>query len=206
VRAKELGANWALKIRVDQDMSRKSGLRFVKMLLDGRILPGVSMNRVIGSSYNSYRDLPLFLSDMLHFGSVETLLQYWEPFDPENIEMITQEIFNLADEDLLKWKFVPEVWLASRFLYSRGSQVNQSKESNDLFWLEHAGVVDVSTLGHNWAKTLDIFDSNYASIKWFEESFSRQYLELHFSDWAIKVLDSTHETAPENPMENTPYA
>ena len=203
LRARELGATWAMKIRVDQDISRKSGLIFVKNLLEGKLLSGINSERIFGSSYNTYQDFPLFLSDMLHFGNIETLLAYWQPFDVDRVDELTKELFKMADDDLQGLKFVPEVWLATRFMLQMGVQITESNKSNDLFWREYAGVIDANTLGHNWAKTFDFFDSNYASVKWFEESFGKQYLELHFADWTLKVLDSHHEVIAKNLPEGS---
>jgi hypothetical protein len=74
-------------------------------------------------------------------------------------------------------------------MFTKGSKVDNHEASNLLFWSKYAGVIDSTVIGQNWIKTLDIFDSNYASIKWFEESFNQQYTEFHFSDWAKIVLE-----------------
>lgn len=187
--ANEMGAVWGMKIRVDQDVSRKSGLKFVSHLLQGGILDVDNSRRLIGTSYNSYSSLPIFLSDMLHFGKLESLLEYWKPIEIARISELTDEIFADSDVDLCKWKFVPEVWLAARYMYSLKVPALSIEQANQSFWREFGGVVDSTTLGQNWLKTLDAYDSNYASIKWFEESYSKQYLEFHFADWVRKVLD-----------------
>ena len=187
--ASQLGSKWGMKIRVDQDISRKSGIKFVSDLLSGRILAIDNDRRVIGTSYNTYSSLPIFLSDMLQFGKLETLLEYWKPINSRDISQFTDEIFSNADEELSNWKFVPEVWLAGRYLHSLGFPIRSVSQVNQIFWRELGGVVDSTTLGQNWVKTLDAFDSNYASIKWFEESYSKQYLEFHFSDWTQVALD-----------------
>lgn len=194
IRARDNGAHWAMKIRVDQDLTRKDGLLFVEQILEGNLFSGDLKNRIIGTSYNTYRDLPIFLSDMLHFGRIEDLLKYWESFPSNEVDRITNEVFGQADKLLESWKFVPEVWLAARYLYNCNEVLSDSEALNWIFWSKYAGVIDSVTVGQNWAKTFDFFDSNYASIKWLEESFSAQYLELHFSDWLQIVLQSRNET------------
>lgn len=189
IRAQELGAKWGVKIRVDQDITKKSGLDFVNRLLNGEILPSINRNRIIGSSYNTYADLPIFLSDMIHFGSLDSLIRYWKPIEIAKISQTTEELFIDSDDELVKLKFIPEVWLAARYMHLMGVSLKSSTEVNDIFWKKYCGIVDSRTLGLNWVKTLDLFDSNYASIKWLEESFSNQYREFHFTDWVLRVLD-----------------
>jgi hypothetical protein len=189
VRARDLGAQWAVKIRVDQDISKKSGIDFVSRILNGEILSSITKNRIIGSSYNTYADLPIFLSDMIHFGSLDSLINYWQPIEIAKINQITEELFTDSDDELVKFKFTPEVWLAARYMHLMGVSLKSSTEVNEVFWKRYCGIVDSKTLGLNWVKTLDLFDSNYASIKWLEESFSNQYREFHFADWVLRVLD-----------------
>jgi WavE lipopolysaccharide synthesis len=189
IRARDLGAQWGVKIRVDQDISKKSGIDFVNRLFNGEILPSITRDRIIGSSYNTYANLPIFLSDMIHFGSLDSLINYWQPIEIANISQITEELFLDSDDQLLKLKFNPEVWLAARYMHLMGVSLKSSTAVNEIFWKKFCGVVDSRTIGLNWVKTLDLFDSNYASIKWLEESFSNQYREFHFADWVLRVLD-----------------
>lgn len=194
VLAQSLGANRVMKLRVDQEITRAHGLKFADKLLSGEILSGVGVGRIIGTSYNSYKRPPLFLSDMLQIGNVEDLLRYWAPFEPRNFEDLTDSIFSSADEVLSHWKAVPEVWLAARYVHNLGLEVGAAVNTNLQFWSNYAAVIDATSLGQNWLKSINCLDSNYVSIKWFEESFDSQYLELHFSDWALLALDSrNHE-------------
>lgn len=188
--AYNMGAKTALKLRVDQEITRTQGLKVVDQLLAGKIFPGLGAGRIVGTSYNSYKQLPLFLSDMLHIGNVSDLLKYWEPFNAADIDHLTKTIFADADEFLSHWKAVPEVWLAARYMHNLGNKVGDAAETNLEFWSNHAAVVDSTSLGQNWLKSIDCLDANYSSIKWFEESFHKQYLELRFSDWLVLVLES----------------
>lgn len=188
--ASSMGAKTAMKLRVDQEITCTQGLKVADQLLAGKLFPDLGTGRIVGTSYNSYKHLPLFLSDMLHIGDVNDLMKYWEPFHATDIDNLTNTIFSDADEFLTQWKAVPEVWLASRYMHNLGYKVSTSESINLAFWSNHAAVIDSTSLGQNWLKTIDSFDSNYSSIKWFEESFHKQYLELHFSDWIVLVLES----------------
>lgn len=187
----KMGATWALKLRVDQEITQINGVKFVESLLEGKILSGVRNERIIGTSYNSLKNLPLFLSDMLQFGEVEVLLKYWEIFEPKEFEIITQLIYSGADDVLLSLNTHPEVWLSSRYMRAMDQSLHNSEHSNLIFWSEFAGVVDAGCLGQNWVKSLDAFDSNYESLKWLEYPLGLKNLELRFSDWAVLALSST---------------
>ena len=194
--AYNIGAKTAMKLRVDQEITRTQGLKVVDQLLAGKILPSRETGRIVGTSYNSYKQIPLFLSDMLHIGSVSDLMMYWKPFNTVDIDHLTDAIFADADEFLSGWKAVPEVWLAARYMHSLGNKVVDAANANLEFWSNHAAVIDSTSLGQNWLKSIDCLDSNYTSIKWFEESFHKQYLELHFFDWLVLVLESRSENYP----------
>jgi hypothetical protein len=193
VMAQSLGATRVMKLRVDQEITRAQGLKFAEKLLNGEILSGIGTGRIVGTSYNSYKQPPLFLSDMLQIGNIEDLLRYWAPFEPRNFEDLTNSIFSNADGVLSHWKAVPEVWLAARYLHSLDLHVGAAVNTNRQFWSNYAAVIDATTLGQNWLKSINCLDSNYASIKWFEESFDNQYLEMHFTDWALLALDSRND-------------
>ena len=200
--AQSLGALRVMKLRVDQEITRVQGVKIAVQILSGKILLGDNSCRIIGTSYNSYKTPPLFLSDMLQIGKVEEMLRYWEPFESKDIEGITDSVFALADEVLIQWKAVPEVWLAVRYMHNLGLKVQSSEKLNLEFWLNHAAVIDSASIGQNWLKSINCLDSNYASIKWFEESYNSQYLELHFSDWLLMVLESRRVINDKNLSEN----
>ena len=184
----KMGATWAMKLRVDQEITQIKGVKFVEGLLQGNILSGANSNRVIGTSYNSFKNLPLFLSDMLHFGDIQTLLKYWDLLEPGDFEILTQSIYSGADGLLLRLNIHPEVWLSSRYMRTMGQSLHDSEDANLRFWNEYAGVVDAVSLGQNWVKSLNAFDSNYESTKWLGHPLGLRNLELRFADWAVQVL------------------
>jgi hypothetical protein len=197
--AKSMGAVMVVKLRVDQRMSNLEGLRLVELLLAKKIVDRPI--RIIGTSYNSYTQIPLGFSDMLHFGRVDDLLIYWSPCTNHEIDVFTFSLFNNASQDISQFRFVPEVWLACRFMNSLGYEITGVQELSTIFWMELAGIIDSKTLGQNWSKTLDVFDTNYHSVKWFEESFSGLYKEIHFDEWLIASINYTDDN-PKNYKQN----
>jgi hypothetical protein len=182
--AMKLGSLKCVKIRVDQSFLNFQSLSLIDLLVSGSF-PLVSnpTSRIIGTSFNSYLTIPLFLSDMIQFGLVTDLIQYWQPCPPSEMTKRTEEIYREAGPDLMEWRYFPESWLATRYMKSIGYRPTHAAILNESFWSERAGVVDASTIGLSWQKSLIYFSTNYHSVKWFEETFTSDFQEIHFYEW-----------------------
>lgn len=180
----DFGVEKAIKIRIDQRIANLSSLVLVERLFE--TFPSAmsgSGAKIIGSSLNSFKSLPLFMSDCLLFGYVNDLKDYWRVETQEtileSIKKIQSQVHQL-DPNLL---IHPEIWLALRYVFSKGVAPNTLQGINNLFWMDLALVVDSVFLNHQWEKQPKYFASNYKSIKWLEPSLTSDFQEMTFLDW-----------------------
>jgi len=186
--AEKIGAEYCVKLRVDQRIGNLHCLKLAESLIKNDFFkpttPNVHLNsRIIGSSLNSYSSIPLFMSDMLQFGTTRNLRIFWQNPGSIDLQSITNEMLDRMGEPLAKWIYHPEVWLVSRYILTAQHAFKDLVEANKFFWGSCAGIMDSVSTNHLWAKTDDFFISNYKSIKWFDESFSDQFIEMRFIDW-----------------------
>jgi hypothetical protein len=109
--AQSLGSRYVLKIRSDQRIHNPYSLVLLKKLLLrfplGELASKSQENRIVTTSLSSFAYRLFGLSDMIHFGSTEDLLHYWDgsldkrdfiqnpiPEGPSSIEVAQQ---NLAE-------------------------------------------------------------------------------------------------------------
>jgi hypothetical protein len=184
--AEDLGFEKAIKIRIDQRFRNIDTVQGVSWLLDE--FPSSSektKGRVIGSSFNTFKTLPLFLSDCLMFGYTADLIKYWKPFRREDISILAVQLSEKTGIDISLFNH-PEVWLAARYLFLNFPDSSfSSQESNVRFWTDLAMVVDADAIRHDWQKQPTSLKTNYKSTKWFEKSLDERFGEMTFWDWVI---------------------
>lgn len=78
-RAKDLGAEYAIKTRTDQRIYAPNSLDFLRNILEVFPLRGdsVQKKRIVGVSLNSYKYRPYGLSDMTIYGQIDDFILYW---------------------------------------------------------------------------------------------------------------------------------
>ena len=182
--AQELGFQRAIKIRIDQRFQNVDALVGISWIIDE--FPSFSektKGRVVGSSFNTFKTLPLFLSDCLMFGYTSDLISYWTPVDREKIPNLATQMSERTGLDPKLFRH-PEVWLAARYLLLNYPEKHYSaKESNVKFWSDLAMIVDATAIKHNWQKQPNALKTNYKSTKWFEKSLDERFGEMTFWDW-----------------------
>jgi hypothetical protein len=183
-----LGAQKCIKLRIDQRIGRLDSLFFVNQLLDDLrpSLGGVQM-RIVCSSLNTFKSLPAFMSDCLHFGHVKDLLNYWETVEKNDFETKTREMLGSLEPSAYRLRIHPEFWLTIRYLMSKGHVLPSSDLYDKLFWLEYGMVVDSVALDHLWQKQPPYFASNYKSLKWLEKNLHSGFQEMTFVDWWLRT-------------------
>lgn len=170
------------KIRLDQRLSEPFAMNFIHMISEKFVSANGRM-RVIGSSYNSYLERPLGVSDMIMFGTTSEMLSYWEKITVDEFFVFTEELQTLYKNFVWNDFTVPEVWLAARYARAKGIDLSDPYEANYRFWNEYAMIVDSMSLGQIWFKTHPWFETNYFSIPWLSPVFRKTYREIHFNDW-----------------------
>lgn len=182
--ANDLGFRYSIKIRIDQRISNSETLEGIAWLMSQfPVHKDLARDRVVCTSFNTYKTLPLFLSDCLMFGNTQDLIEYWSPADSEEFYPISQELsskFSLRQELLNH----PEIWLAARYLSGRiAHDAISVEEANRLFWTRLAMVVDATAIGQVWQKQPEALKTNYKSTKWFEKHLDERFSEMSHWDW-----------------------
>ncbi len=188
------------KIRLDQRISEPMAMNFIHMIAEKFVSANGQM-RVIGTSYNSYLERPLGVSDMIMFGTTIEMLLYWKKITVEEFFVFTEELQTLYESYVWNDFTVPEVWLAARYARAKGIDLSDPYNANHRFWSEFAMIVDSMSLGQTWFKTHPWFESNYFSIPWLSPVFRKTYREIHFNDW----LGLYQGNSSKNPVQLGPY-
>lgn len=152
LRAKELGADYCLKTRTDQRIYQHDFLMFFLSLLktfpiDQKLKPNA---RIVSVSLNTYKYRLYGVTDMLNFGNVEDLVNFWDI----DYDFRTLKDMNLGPT-VLDWgkARLCEIYLATEYLKKMGHipvyTIKDSwqciadyfiiidRESINLFWLKY---------------------------------------------------------------------
>lgn len=179
LRAKSLGIENVLKTRTDQRIYNKLVLHGLNSMSDLFPLAGVpnanQKKRLIFSSANSFLYRPYSLSDMVMFGNVDDLLNYWTG-------RLDERVVAGPASTQRQWAMqrMAEVWFAGGFLENRGEQLDwtlyQYWEQLRLRFL----VVDASFFDIYWPKysALENRRSSYGGANLFEEVSHAHWLEI----------------------------
>jgi len=181
--ARELDYEKVVKLRIDQRFKGRHSFIGIDWLLSNFPSPqSLAKGRIIASSLNTYKSLPLFMSDCIHFGYTEDLIEYWKDADREDFKANSYGFLqNLGlNSNLLHH---PEVWLSSRYIQSKGIDGLGIAQANNFFWSKLAAVVDASEIKHEWQKQPRALIGNYKSTKWLEGTLNSSYVEMTHWDW-----------------------
>ncbi len=181
--AKELDCEKVVKLRIDQRFKGRNSFAGVDWLLSNFPSPqSLAKGRIISSSFNTYKSLPLFMSDCIHFGYTEDLIEYWKDAEREDFNIEPYNLLqNLGSSSNLLYH--PEVWLSSRYIQNKGIGGFEVAQTNDFFWSKLAAVVDASEIKHEWQKQPRAIVGNYKSTKWLEDTLNSSYVEMTHWDW-----------------------
>jgi hypothetical protein len=188
-RAQGQGLRYVVKLRVDQRIRSQNALNhFAFMMKNYNISQGGITNRIFSTSFNSYLNRPLGISDMLMFSTVENMLEYWKPSSSkEYLDLLLK--LNADYPDKIWNSFhIPEIWLAARFLVQKGYSLKSPLEINYLFWSKYAGVVNSDFIGHEWIKNNKWVHNNLVNLRPKREMLNVKYIELYREDWEINYL------------------
>jgi hypothetical protein len=184
--AQELGFENSIKIRVDQRIDVLMAILLVSQFFED--YPSRSqqtVNRIWGTSYNTYLHRPLALSDMVQFGKTSDLLKYWKKIGIHDWVDYLHQLQNRYPDKHWYGFAMPETWLAARYLDLMNISLLSPEETNSNFWENYAGVINANVVGQEWKKTYPWLSTNYHTVKWFREVYSSKFLEMRNEDWLI---------------------
>ncbi|MDP1842853.1 MAG: WavE lipopolysaccharide synthesis family protein [Sediminibacterium sp.] len=182
LKAKQLGAKYVMKTRTDQRMYAPNIEEYLLNLLD--VFPPVNKEiqqaRLIALSFNTFKYRLYSVSDMMIFGEISDMLNFWEctldsrhtiTVDPKNIMSFSKER-------------ICEVYLVTNYLDKLGVDwswdINKSLELISKLFI----IID--------KETIDLFWPKYSVLenRWLSYDAIRTSQELYFRDWLI--LNSTN--------------
>ncbi len=184
--AQELGYENSIKIRVDQRIDVLMSILLVSQYFES--FPSrnqETLNRIWGTSYNTYLHQPLALSDMVQFGKTNDLLKYWNKINIQDWVSYLNELQRRYTDNNWHGFAMPETWLAARYLDSMKISLSSPEDTNSIFWEDFSGVVNANSVGQEWRKTFGWLSTNYHTIKWFRNLYDSKFLEMRNEDWLI---------------------
>lgn len=183
----QLGVNKVAKVRIDQRIGNLNSIKFIDYLLhEYSTSCNQAQMRIVGSSLNTFASLPVFMSDCLLFGHIKDMRDYWAFQSQETFSESVDQVLGCFGQDVFQLGIHPEIWLAAKYVRSKGLGPKDIWACNEIFWRDLALVVDSSFLDHQWQKQSKYFASNYKSIKWLEGTLESRFREMSFSDWLSK--------------------
>ena len=174
--AHQLGKDFVVKTRTDQGLLKHDAITILKSNWARFNNKESFLERIVIGSRNTFLFRFFSFSDMLHFGTVKTLVEFWDtPLDHRK----EYDISVTKSESAKDWSALnlAEVYLVRNYL--------QRKDiPNDLDFRTHLEallncfiVVDSESLGFSWTKY------GYNKSPWLENGFPYVKYEVSHSDW-----------------------
>ena len=186
-KAKSLNFKYVAKLRVDQSIELSKFIPLAKRVFD--LFPPANekfLTRVWSTSYNTYTNRSLGISDMFMFGGTDIMSMFWENISPKEIVLFNTDLKHKEVREILYDFSIPETWLGFRFMKSvEGQKIVIDNVDTD-FWKKYAGVINAEAIGFTWGKSNDWLTTNFHSINWFGSIYSQNLVELRFEDWLTK--------------------
>jgi len=151
MRAKEIGCRYALKTRTDQRIYSENSLRLCLGIL--KLFPLKNKlcqkNRLVAFNLNSFKYRLYGISDMINFGNIDDMLDYWSP------PLDQRKISELGDAKTLyefsRQRFA-EVYFMTSFLVKIGRDINWSLEDSFSAIADHFCILNTSDIDLFWPK------------------------------------------------------
>lgn len=180
LRARQEGADYAIKTRTDQRFYSVNTIQFLLALHERYPLSstGPQHGRIIATSMNTFMYRPYSISDMFAFGHIDDMMRYWTPkLDERAPDMMAGKEF-----DLKAWseQKVAEVYLSTEFLASCGRSMAWTLEDSWKSYAENFLVIDKESIDLYWHKYARGLEHRHP--KYGRERTDR---ELTFQDWQV---------------------
>jgi hypothetical protein len=189
--AKELNCEFAIKTRSDQAFLNVNSISLLHFELAQAENNYNKNERIVAVSLDTFLFRPYGVSDMFHFGRIETLLDFWEidldVRNPENSSALIST--TLRDYSKLK---LAECYLVVEYLLKKNFEPNFSLSQSLEFIRDFFVIVDQQAIDLVWNKNTrkefryrsDVFPSKFQEIQNWEwramHSSLDNFLELEF--------------------------
>jgi hypothetical protein len=198
-RAQKKGLKNVVKLRVDQRIRNQNAINYFSFMLKNYGLSqGERTNRVFSTSFNTFLNRPLGMSDMLMFSTVENMLEYWKPFTSKEYLDFTLKLNDEYPDHIWNSFSIPEIWLAARYMTQKGLSLKSPWDINYLFWSKYAGVVNSDFIGHEWIKSDKWIHNNLVNLRPKSQMLNVKYVELYREDWEVNYLFTPKDYAKSN--------
>jgi hypothetical protein len=181
--AKKMGAEFSLKMRVDQRLYSPASLSILKMLAGvptGPTFRPSSLKRIAALSTDTFMSRIYGLSDFLTFGRTEDVLEYWSA--PITVPKVAVGGTEMNDSSQLAdcTKEFPEVYVCSSFLERTGWHLGWSIQDWHKALVSRFAIADASTLDFFWNKysSREHLWRRYGEISHLREVTWGDWLEL----------------------------
>jgi hypothetical protein len=179
--AKSLGADYVIKTRTDQRFYEANvDTYFFNLLLT---FPLFEINkrqnsRIISISLNSFKDRIYGITDMLNYGNIDDMLNFWSAKLDNRVEVINESKKPECTPDKLAFLRICEVYLVTEFLINIGCKLNWTLEDSFEKITNHFCIIDKESIDLYWYKY------NNLEYKWKNyEAINYHFNELNFKDW-----------------------
>ena len=184
VRAKELGMKYIMKTRTDQRIYKSDVIEYLLNLQ--KLFPlqgdGVKLNqRIISTSYDSFKYRFYGVSDMFMFGEIEDMIKYW---DYGEDYFISQMLSGMSDEQIFQ-EMCSETILAKNFLSKIGYNIKNTLEDSLNVYKQFFCFVDKEMIGLFWPK----YTNQYSRWQWYDDKNLLE--EMTFLQW-LNILNKSH--------------
>ena len=186
-KARSLNIKYVAKLRVDQSIELDKFIRIGNKVFN--LFPPANekfSTRIWSTSYNTYTNRILGISDMFMFGATDVMSIFWANISPKEILLFNADLKHNEVKEILYNFTIPETWLGFRFMKSAENHGVGIDNLNSDFWKKYAGVINAEAIGFTWGKSNDWLTTNFHSINWFGSLYSRDLVELRFEDWLTR--------------------
>jgi len=186
--AHQLGKKFVVKTRTDQGLLKHDAVQILKSNWARFNKDKGSLERIVIGSRNTFLFRFFSFSDMLHFGSVKTLLAFWETA----LDQRREYDFPVTKPESAKdWSSMnlAEVYLVRNYLQREGIPNDLDFRTHLEALLKYFIVVDSESLGFTWTKY------GYNKSPWLKNGFPYVKYEVSHSDWlnGEKLLENASD-------------
>jgi hypothetical protein len=174
--AKQLGKKFVLKTRTDQGFLKHDAVQILKINWARFNENKGSLERIVIGSRNTFLFRFYSFSDMIHFGTVNTLLTFWETTLDHRKEYDFPVTKPKTASDWSSMNLA-EVYLVRNYLRKVGIPHDLDFKTHLEALLNCFVVVDSECLGFTWTKY------GYNKSPWFKNGFPYVKYEVTHSDW-----------------------
>lgn len=180
LKAKELGAEYAIKTRTDQRIYAPDAAQYLYNVTEAFPVGGQypkQKKRIVGVSLNTFIYRMYGVSDMTIYGHIDDMLLYWGVDNDERV--FTKQEMEASGANLdtfAKWR-VCEVYLATEFLKKIDRNVAWTLTDSWQAFADNFCVIDREQLDLFWPK----YDRTEYRWRSYPEKFKTK--EMTFRDW-----------------------